>query len=84
MRRQGVAPTEVPLDVSRPLVQGLMARGDEDLFTVSDPFEYPLGPAAPACFDTVNCARCGELVAENKVRMKEGKPVCLPCAGYAR
>jgi len=83
LRRQGVPPTEVPLDVSRPLVQSLMARTDEDLFTVFASFEYPLDPAKPACFDTVVCTRCGELVAENKVRMKDGEPVCVPCSGYA-
>ena len=83
MRHQGVLPTEVPLDVSRPLVQRLMERSDDDLFTVSNVFEYALAPKAAACFDTVNCSRCDELVAENKVRLKEGKPVCLPCSGYA-
>jgi formylmethanofuran dehydrogenase subunit E len=84
MRQQGVAPTDVPLEVSQALVQRLMAKTDEDLFTVSGPFEYPVGPAAPACFDTAICAMCGELVAENKVRMKAGQPLCLPCAGYGR
>jgi formylmethanofuran dehydrogenase subunit E len=84
LRHQGVPPTEVPLDVSRPLVQGLMAKTDGDLFTMSGTFEYPLGPAAPACFDTVICTGCGELVAENKVRMKGSRPVCLPCSGYGR
>ena len=84
MRHQGVAPTEVPLDVSRPLVQGLMAKADEALFTVSERFEYPIHRPTAACFDTAICAKCGELVAENKVRMKEGKPICVPCAGYAK
>jgi formylmethanofuran dehydrogenase subunit E len=82
MRHQGVPPTEVPLDVSQPLVQNLMARADADLFMVSDIFQYPLAPAAPPCFDTVTCSRCGELVAENRVRVRQGKPVCLPCSGY--
>jgi formylmethanofuran dehydrogenase subunit E len=84
MRHQGVLPTDIPLDTSRPLVKGLMAKADGDLFAVSDIFEYALRPAAPACFDTVICSRCGELVAENKVRMKESKPVCLPCSDYSR
>ncbi len=83
MRHRGVPPTEVPLDVSRPLVEGLMARGDGDIFTVSAVFEYPLGPPASPCFDTVRCSACGEVVAQNKVRMKEGAPICLPCSGYA-
>ena len=84
MRHQGVPPTDVPLEISQPLVQGLMARKDEDLFTVGEVFEYPLGPASPPCFDTAICSLCGELVAENKIRMKEGKPTCLPCSGYTR
>ncbi len=82
MRREGVPPTEVPLDVSRPLVQGLMGRSEKDLFTVSEVFQYGLAPRPPACFDTVTCSRCGELVAENRARLKEGKPVCQPCSGY--
>jgi len=84
MRRDGVAPTAIPLDVSRPLVEGLMAKKDEEIFTISEVFEYPLPAAAPACFDTVACAQCGELVAENKVRMKAGQPMCVPCSGYAK
>lgn len=81
-RRRGVPPTDVPLEVSRPLVQGLMARSDDDLFTVSGTFSYSLGARPPACFETETCSQCGELVAENKLRMKQGKPVCLPCSGY--
>ena len=82
MRHQGVPPTEVPLDVSRPLVEKLLGRSNEELFTVSGLFEYALPARTASCFETVNCSRCGELVAENKVRLKEGKPVCLPCSGY--
>lgn len=83
-RRQGVPPSEVPLEVSLRLVQGLMARTDDDLFTVSGTFSYSLGTRPPACFETETCSQCGELVAENKIRMKQGKPVCLPCSGYTR
>ncbi|MBS5433967.1 MAG: TraR/DksA C4-type zinc finger protein [Firmicutes bacterium] len=27
------------------------------------------------------CALCGERTAENMLRVKDGKPVCLECAG---
>lgn len=84
LRHQGVPPTAIPLDVSRPLVQGLMGRDDEAILTVSGVFEQASAPRAAACFDTVRCSRCGELVAENKARVKEGAPVCLPCSGYVR
>lgn len=82
MRHQGVAPTQVPLDVSRVLVEALLARHEEDLFLVSDPFEYPLGESPAPSFNLIFCAGCGEAVAENKARLKGGKSLCLPCSGY--
>jgi len=82
MRHQGTPPTEVPLDISRPLVEGLLAKKDEELFTVSEVFVYPL-PAAPVpSFNLVTCEGCGEVVAENKARLKDNKIFCRPCSGY--
>lgn len=83
MRHQGVAPTEVPLQISEGLVENLLAKSDEDLFVVSGVFEYSLPETPPSSFNLVRCSVCGEAVAENKARLKDGKPVCLPCAGYA-
>jgi formylmethanofuran dehydrogenase subunit E len=84
MRREGTAPTDVPLEVSRPLVEGLMAKSDDAIFAISEVFDYPMHARKPACFDTVACSACGEIVAENKLRMKDGKPMCLPCSGYGK
>jgi formylmethanofuran dehydrogenase subunit E len=83
MRHEGVPPTEVPLEISTALVDGLLAKPEEDLFVVSDVFEYPLPQSPAATFNLVTCTACGEVVAENKVRLKDGKPLCLPCAGYS-
>ena len=34
---------------------------------------------------SVQCASCGEMVAEHRARVKNGKVVCIPCAGeYSR
>jgi formylmethanofuran dehydrogenase subunit E len=82
MRHQGVAPTDVPLDISRSLVEGLWTRKDEELFVVSEIFEYPLPSAPVPCFNLVTCEGCGEVVAENKARLKDGKIFCQPCSGY--
>ena len=36
-------------------------------------------------FKSIECAGCGELVAEHRARVKDGKIVCIPCAGeYSR
>jgi formylmethanofuran dehydrogenase subunit E len=83
MRHQGVAPTDIPLDISRSLVEGILARKDEELFSASEIFEYPLLAAPVHSFNLVTCGGCGEVVAENKARIKDGKMFCLPCSGYA-
>jgi len=50
-----MAPTDIPLDIGHSLVEGLLARKDEELFAASEIFEYPL-PAAPVpCFNLVTC-----------------------------
>lgn len=38
-------------------------------------------PSYARIFASVTCSICGEEVMESRVRMKEGKPVCLPCSG---
>ena len=83
MRRQGTQPTDVPLNISRPLVEGLLGRKAEELFSVSEIFEYTLPPAAAPSFNLLTCESCGEVVAENKARLKDGKIFCRPCSGYA-
>jgi formylmethanofuran dehydrogenase subunit E len=81
-RKQGVAPTAIPVEVSRPLVEKQLARPDEDLFVVSAVFDYPLPAKGKAGFNLVLCSVCGEAVAENRARVRDGQPVCIPCSGY--
>lgn len=81
LRKQGVAPTDVPLEASRPLVEKLLGRSDDELFVVTE-VDYPLPPKVAASFNLVVCAKCGEAVAENKARLLDGKPMCLPCSRY--
>ena len=51
----------------------------EDLYTVGPP-RYPLPPTAPR-LNSVFCRICGEAAAEPNLRVREGKMVCLDCAG---
>jgi len=42
-------------------------------------------PERARIFGSVQCASCGEIVAEHRARMKNGKIVCITCAGeYSR
>jgi formylmethanofuran dehydrogenase subunit E len=42
-------------------------------------------PPKARIFNSVICAQCGETVSEARARIKDGKIVCIPCAGeYTR
>jgi formylmethanofuran dehydrogenase subunit E len=82
MRKEGIKPTEVPLDVSKSLVENLMQKSDGELFVISDVFDHDLPKAPKPTFELVTCHQCGEVVAANKARVKNGESVCLPCSGY--
>jgi formylmethanofuran dehydrogenase subunit E len=82
LRRAGTPPSQVPLEVSRPLVENLLAQSDEALFSIARLEQYPVPASPPSTFETVRCSVCDELVAENKIRFKHGQPVCAPCSGY--
>jgi formylmethanofuran dehydrogenase subunit E len=40
-------------------------------------------PAYARIFSSTKCSMCGESIMEPRVRMKDGKVVCLPCSGQA-
>ncbi|MGI9953326.1 FmdE family protein [Moorellaceae bacterium AZ2] len=39
-------------------------------------------PPKARLFDSVICSVCGEPVAEVRARVREGRPVCIPCAEH--
>ena len=52
---------------------------DNELFNVSKlTIEVP---AHARIFANVKCSACGENVMEPRARIKDGKPVCIPCSG---
>ena len=50
---------------------------EEELFDFKEPPEPP--PARARIFRNVVCENCGESAAENRIRIHEGKKVCLDC-----
>jgi len=55
----------------------------EELFVVRE--TKPEVPEKARVFRSVQCAECGEMVAEHRARVKDGKFVCMTCAGeYSR
>ena len=49
----------------------------EDVFSIKKPgYEFP---ERARLFQTVICSKCGEGAPEHKIRLEDGKPVCLDC-----
>ena len=52
---------------------------DEEIFNITRfTFAVPGFPEPPT---EVKCSICGEDVLESRIRMKDSKPVCIPCSG---
>jgi formylmethanofuran dehydrogenase subunit E len=65
------------------VIEKILAIPVEDLFLIKE--ITPEIPEKARIFRSVQCAECGEMVAEHRARVKDGKFVCIPCAGeYGR
>ncbi len=52
---------------------------EEEVFTIQH-LRMEVPPRS-RIFASVRCAICGESVMETRARIKDGQPVCIPCAG---
>ncbi|MFA5221723.1 MAG: FmdE family protein [Methanoregula sp.] len=65
------------------VIQKILTIPVEELYIVKD--VEPEIPDRAKIFRSVPCASCGEMVAEHRARVREGKIVCITCAGeYSR
>ncbi|WPD21916.1 MAG: FmdE family protein [Candidatus Electrothrix scaldis] len=63
--------------------QEILSLPDEEIFSFAEP-TYEL-PVKAKIFKTVVCEQCGETAVEAKIRLYEGKKLCLDCTSeYAR
>jgi formylmethanofuran dehydrogenase subunit E len=51
------------------------------MFKVEPKPDFKFSPVKGS-FNKDKCSICGEYVFERYLRMKDGKPVCIPCSGY--
>ena len=56
----------------------LLAAGDDELFEFKQP-DFSL-PERARIFDSFPCAQCGETTMEPRLRLVEGKKLCLSCS----
>ena len=81
-RKRGVEPSEIPAEVTSGAVARVLDAPEDLLFKIErrDRFEFarPKGSFAKA-----KCSACGEYVFERYLRIRDGRALCIPCAGVA-
>jgi formylmethanofuran dehydrogenase subunit E len=81
-RSAGIPPTQIPEAEQWELVNLIWDAPVEQMMTVGPVVDYDWQEPAEIIRFAV-CSGCGELVAEPYLRIVEGKPLCMDCAGYA-
>lgn len=78
-RMKGVPPTQVPDEVVEPLIEMVLNAPEEQIFNVSEIFDYEVPPKQHESFDSFVCERCGDMVVETYGRVVGDQTVCIPC-----
>ncbi|MGB9893194.1 MAG: FmdE family protein [Candidatus Saccharicenans sp.] len=80
-RKRGVEPSEIPAAVIDEIINWVYQQTDEFMFKVEPKPDFKYTPPKGS-FNRTKCSLCGEYVFERYLRIKDGKPVCIPCSGY--
>jgi formylmethanofuran dehydrogenase subunit E len=65
------------------VIEKILKMPIDELFIARD--VKPEIPVRAKIFTSIQCASCGEMVAEHRARVRNGTFVCIPCAGeYGR
>jgi hypothetical protein len=57
-----------------------MSLADDEIFVVTKRADFSYAPPKGS-FNKSVCTACGEYVFERYLRLRDGKPYCIPCAG---
>ncbi len=82
-RKRGIEPSEIPPSIAEEVIQWVCDQDDEAIFKVEPNTDFRFTPVKGS-FNKTKCSVCGEYVFDRYVRMKDGKPVCIPCSGYEK
>jgi formylmethanofuran dehydrogenase subunit E len=82
-RKAGVLPQDIDPRITDPLVEKIAELPEEQFLAIGPVVDY-LFPAKKGVFEAKPCAKCGEIVFADKLRVQGGVLVCIPCSGYAR
>jgi len=78
-RKEGVAPQDIPSEITDPQVERILGLPEAEFLTISDIFQRDLKKGVTS-FEVKRCARCGEATFTNKLaETKDGRLFCVPC-----
>jgi len=80
-RKQGIEPSEIPDNIRQDIIDIVLNAPVDELFNITmlPGFEYK---PVKGSFAKAKCEECGEYTFERYLRVKDGKKVCIPCAGH--
>lgn len=79
-RKEGIAPQDIPPEITNPLVDRILSLPESEFLVVGDVFHGKVKKGS-ANFEVKRCSRCGEAVFTDKLKeTREGKLLCIPCA----
>ncbi len=82
-RKAGVLPQDIDPKITDPLVERIAGLPEEKFLAVGPVVDHPF-PKKKGVFDAKPCAKCGELVFTDKLRVRGDAMVCIPCSGYEK
>ncbi len=82
-RKRGVEPSAIPPKITQEVIDWTLSQPDAAIYAVSERPDFHYQPPKGS-FNKSLCSKCEEYVFERYVRFQDGKPVCIPCSGYAR
>ncbi len=80
-RKKGLEPSQIAVEVTMKAVDWSYSLENEEIFDIKEIKDFAYQPKKGS-FNKGKCSICGEYVFERYLRIKEGKPVCIPCSKY--
>lgn len=80
-RKQGLEPSQIDPALAQEVLEWTLRLDDAEIFAVGERPDFVYEPPKGS-FNKAVCSGCGEVVFERYVRLRDGKPYCIPCSGY--
>ncbi|MGV8124793.1 MAG: FmdE family protein [Candidatus Xenobiia bacterium LiM19] len=82
-RKKRIEPSQIPAPVADEVINWTYEQTDECMFKVEPRPDFKFSPVKGS-FNKARCSICDEYVFERYLRIKDGKPVCIPCSAYTK